>query len=175
MRLTHQNITIRDAAAADAPLLAAWWNDGAVMAHAGFPNGLGITAEAVAADLAADTDGTGRHLILLWEGMPIGEIAYRNSGGSTADIGIKICEPGFQERGIGRTALSLLIQYLFDSGYAKITLDTNLRNARARHVYESLGFQQQAIHIDSWQNQLGQWESSVDYCLTPDSFVHYAV
>ena len=39
--LTKDNITIRSATLADAPLLNAWWNDGAVMAHAGFPQGLG--------------------------------------------------------------------------------------------------------------------------------------
>lgn len=40
-------LTIRQAEAADARQLAAWWNDGAVMAHAGFPNGLGTTEEKV--------------------------------------------------------------------------------------------------------------------------------
>lgn len=47
MRIQHKNLTIRQAEVADAKQLAAWWNDGAVMAHAGFPNGLGTTAEEV--------------------------------------------------------------------------------------------------------------------------------
>ena len=45
MKIQHENLTIRQAMVADAKQLAAWWNDGAVMAHAGFPNGLGTTEE----------------------------------------------------------------------------------------------------------------------------------
>ena len=47
VRIQHEKLTIRQAEAADAKQLAAWWNDGAVMAHAGFPNGLGTTEEEV--------------------------------------------------------------------------------------------------------------------------------
>ncbi len=41
MNIQYENLTIRQAEVADAKQLTAWWNDGAVMAHAGFPNGLG--------------------------------------------------------------------------------------------------------------------------------------
>lgn len=173
--LHYEKITIRNARPEDAPLLARWWNDGAVMAHAGFPKGLGTTAEKIAAGLADDTDETHRRMILLWDATPIGEMVYRNIGSRTADIGIKICERSFQEKGIGRIALSLLVQYLFDNGYTKIVLDTNLNNTRAQHVYEKLGFQRLRVNPDSWQNQLGQWESSVDYALTADTFTNFAV
>lgn len=173
--LHYEKITIRIARPEDAPLLARWWNDGAVMAHAGFPKGLGTTAEKIAAGLADDTDETRRRMILLWDTTPIGEMVYRNIGSRTADIGIKICERSFQEKGIGRIALSLLVQYLFDNGYTKIVLDTNLNNTRAQHVYEKLGFQRLRVNPDSWQNQLGQWESSVDYALTADTFTNFAV
>ena len=43
MYLCHKHLIIRDALVSDAALLCRWWNDGAVMAHAGFPNGLGTT------------------------------------------------------------------------------------------------------------------------------------
>jgi len=33
-------LLLRQAGPADAPVLHAWWNDGAVMAHAGFPEAL---------------------------------------------------------------------------------------------------------------------------------------
>ena len=39
MDLQYEKLTIRDATPADAEQLTVWWNDGAVMAHAGFPNG----------------------------------------------------------------------------------------------------------------------------------------
>ena len=175
MYLHHHDIVIRNAAAADARQLAAWWNDGAVMAHAGFPMGLGTTPEKIAADLRTDSDGTRRRLILVFKNAPIGEMCYRNAGNRTAEIGIKICESSFQEKGIGRIALSLLIRHLFDNDFHKIVLDTNLKNTRAQHVYEKLGFQKTAVHISSWKNQLGEWESSVDYSLIPSDFVDWSV
>ena len=175
MYLCFHNITVRNVTPEDAAQLAAWWNDGAVMAHAGFPNGLGTTAEAVASQIAEDSDDTRRGLILLLVGTPIGEMNYSNVGNHTAEIGIKICEASHQEKGVGRIALSLLIRHLFQSGYQKIILDTNLNNARAQHVYEKLGFRKLRVNIDSWRNQLGQLQSSVDYELTEESFVDFAV
>ena len=41
---------------------------------------------------------------------------------------------------------------------------------RAQHVYEKLGFRKTAVHYNSWKNQLGEMESSVDYELTADEF-----
>ena len=167
MQLIQGQLSIRTAVPEDAPLLARWWNDGSIMAHAGFPKGLGITAEEVAAGLGRGS------LMLLWEGNPIGEMNYRSAGPDTAEIGIKICEAAYQNRGIGKNALSLLIQALFSMGYSKITLDTNLKNTRAQRVYESLGFQKLRVNVNSWKNQLGQWESSVDYELTADHFQNH--
>ena len=48
MLLKYRNLTIRDAVVQDAEQLAQWWNDGRVMAHAGFPNGTGETAQEIA-------------------------------------------------------------------------------------------------------------------------------
>ena len=39
MILMMNNLTIRSAEAEDAAQLCGWWNDGAVMAHAGFHDG----------------------------------------------------------------------------------------------------------------------------------------
>lgn len=47
MLLKFKNLTIRNAAVDDAKQLAIWWNDGTIMAHAGFPNGLGQTVESI--------------------------------------------------------------------------------------------------------------------------------
>ena len=86
------------------------------------------------------------------------------------EIGIKICESDYQEKGIGRVVLSMLIEELFRMGANVIFLDTNLKNTRAQHVYEKLGFRKTAVHYNSWKNQLGEMESSVDYELTADEF-----
>lgn len=167
MELHYQKITIRQANVSDAALLTTWWNDGTVMAHAGFPMGLGITEQEVSATLGAG------NLIILFDDHAIGEMNYRYKASNTAEIGIKICVPKFQNKGIGKIALSMLIAELFQNGCTRICLDTNLKNLRAQHVYEQLGFKKICIHRDSWQNQLGHWESSVDYALTESDFHNY--
>jgi len=167
MYIQYDTLLIRDAVTADAQQLTAWWNDGAVMAHAGFPLGLGTTVEKVIAGL-----GNGR-LILEENEQLIGEACYRKVGEGIAEIGIKICETDCQNRGLGRIILSMLIAWLFEQGFKKIVLDTNLTNLRAQHVYESLGFQKLRINIDSWTDQLGNKQSAVDYELTEDSFVDF--
>ncbi|MCM1106511.1 MAG: hypothetical protein NC355_06170 [Blautia sp.] len=64
MRIVHHNLCIRNAERRDCEQLAAWWNDGSVMAHAGFPNGLGTTAEKIQEQIAGDSDDTKRRLII---------------------------------------------------------------------------------------------------------------
>ena len=167
MYIQYDTLLIRDAVTADAQQLTAWWNDGAVMAHAGFPLGLGTTEEKVIAGL-----GNGR-LVLEENERLIGEACSRKVGEGIAEIGIKICETDCQNRGLGRVILSTLISWLFAQGFEKIVLDTNLTNKRAQHVYESLGFKKLRVNIDSWTDQLGNKQSAVDYELTEDNFVDF--
>lgn len=163
-RLVYGDICIRQAKDTDAKQLTEWWNDGTVMEHAGFPNGLGTTEEEVMAKM--------RNGIFVIEesGRPIGECNFRSVREGTAEIGIKICRADCQNRGVGRIVLSMLIRWLFDEGIAKIVLDTNLNNKRAQHVYESLGFRKVQTNIASWTDQLGRLQSSVDYELVKNDF-----
>lgn len=132
MFIQYDNLVIRNATKEDASILGKWWRDGAVMAHAGFPNGLDITDEHIASELSADTDDTCRRLIIESDGHPIGEMNYRNKGNLTAEMGIKICESSEQEKGYGTRLMSMLISALLcDRGYKKIILDTNLKNTLA--------------------------------------------
>ena len=170
MKITHDRICIRNAERDDCGQLAAWWNDGRVMAHAGFPLGLNTTAGEIEKQLAAGSEDAGRILLIEYEGCPIGEMNYRNLGDHTAEIGIKICEAAYQERGLGRAALRLLIRALLDRGCGRIVLDTNLNNKRAQHVYELLGFRKTGVRYDSWRDQLGKMQSAVDYELTESAF-----
>lgn len=165
--IQYENLIIRQTERADAKQITAWWNDGVVMAHAGFPNGLGTTEEEVIKGL-----GNGRMVIEESERL-IGECSYRNVSDGVAEIGIKICETDCQNRGVGRKVLSMLIGWLFKNGYSKIVLDTNLTNRRAQHIYESLGFCKVRTNIDSWKDQLGRLQSSVDYELVEKDFVSY--
>lgn len=174
MNIIYRDLCIRNAESADCAQLAKWWNDGSVMAHAGFPKGLGTTAESIQEQIENDSDDTKRLLIIEYKGSVIGEMSYYNQGDHIAEIGIKICNPDYQEKGLGRVILSMLIKELFSMGYTKIILDTNLKNTRAQHVYERLGFQKVRINENSWTNQVGEIQSSVDYELVRDDFVDWA-
>lgn len=174
MLLKYKNLTIRNATVNDAPLLAKWWNDGTVMAHAGFPNGTGETVEQISESLKHDTDED-RRLIIELDEIPIGEMSYGAEGEQTAGIGIKICDFSKHDKGYGKVLLSMLISSLFnDMGYNKIILDTNLKNKRAQHVYEELGFKKVRVNMSCWKNQVGELQSGIDYELYQEDFVNFA-
>ena len=109
MNIIHKDICIRNAESADCAQLAKWWNDGGVMAHAGFPGGLGTTAEKIQEQIENDSDDTKRRLIIEYKDSAIGEMSYYNQGNNIAEIGIKICNTDYQEKGLGRVILCILI------------------------------------------------------------------
>lgn len=116
-----------------------------------------------------------RRLIIEMDNISIGEMNYRNKGGQIAEIGIKICDFSKQNKGVGKILLSMLISSLFnDLGYQKIILDTNLKNKRAQHVYEELGFTKLRVNENSWTNQIGELQSSIDYELYQKDFINFA-
>lgn len=174
--LRYKRLTIRNATEKDAEQLCRWWNDGTIMAHAGFPNGTGQTVESISDSLREDNDTTHRRLMIEMDDIPIGEMNYRNKGNHTAEIGIKICDASKQNKGAGKILLSMLISALFhDFGYQKIILDTNLKNKRAQHVYEQLGFTKLRVNENAWTNQVGELQSSVDYELYQKNFIDFAI
>jgi len=171
MFIRYQNLTIRNATPEDAPILCRWWNDGSVMAHAGFPNGLSTTVEKIIQQLSTDSDDTYRRLMIEVDNSPAGEMSYRNVGQQTEEIGVKICDASRQNKGHGTLFLKMLISALFAKGYERIILDTNLKNTRAQHVYEKIGFRKLRVNYNAWKDQLGVWQSSVEYALIKPDFI----
>lgn len=90
------------------------------MAHAGFPNGLGTTAEEIKEQIANDSDDTKRRLIIEYRGTSIGEMSFYVYEGKKVEIGIKICNSDFQGKGLGRVILSMLIEKLFSMDFELI-------------------------------------------------------
>lgn len=171
MLLSQHELTIRPAQPTDAAQLAAWWNDGAVMAHAGFPQGLGISVTEVEAQLRQNADGIQELFVVEENGRSIGEMNYRAASVSgVAEIGIKLCAADCQNRGLGKRLLRLLIAELFRRGFTVIELTTAPENVRACHVYERLGFVRLRVERDCWTDQLGRPRSAVLYRLTPEQF-----
>lgn len=170
MYLKQDDLVIREAVTEDAAILCGWWNDGRVMAHAGFPKGLGTNEAEIIQKLQGNNEFNKR-LILELKGKTIGEMSYKTTAEKTAEIGIKICVQSEQEKGYGSKYLTMLISYLFDQmGYRMIKLDTNLNNKRAQHVYEKIGFRRIGIRQNAWTDQLGVPQTAVDYELLEEDF-----
>lgn len=168
MRRVNDRLAMRPACAGDAPLLCSWWNDGALMAHAGFPQGLGITVREVALQLGKDA--ASHRMILLEEGRPVGEAVWRPKGGA-AEIGIKICVPSARGRHLGTQYLHALLRMLFGQyGFEVICLTTAAENGRARHVYEKLGFVQTAS-FPFQTKQMPRPCKAMEYRLTKETYM----
>ncbi len=177
MYLENGNLVIRSAEGKDAVQLNTWWNDGAVMAHAGFPNGLGEALEDTIAGIKENEKYLSQRCIIEIDGVLAGEMNFHLLEDNTAEIGIKICETAYQNHGYGSRLIWMLITYLFEDEVLKekfpvhrIILDTNLKNERAQHVYEKLGFTKVRVNYGSWRDQLGVLQDSVDYEMTKEQF-----
>ena len=175
--IIKNNIEIRSAVEADAPMLNAWWNDGAVMAHAGFPNGLGQSMEQTRQQLAANEGRLSQLCIILIDGVPVGELSFQ-IGQNEARPGWKICETRYQNKGYGRQIIWMTFEYLFldkalntKMPIHRIFWDTNLTNTRAQHVYESLGATRLRVVEEAFTDQLGVPQDAVEYELTRESFL----
>ncbi len=143
MRIEKDNITVRSAERRDAKTLNTWWNDGRVMAHAGFPNGLGESmeetlegierwndrsiisradvpdelgksSEEVIESTERDSGNSHQLCIIEIDGIPVGELSYRiRSEEATAYPGWKICETDYQNKGYGPKIILMLFDFLF--------------------------------------------------------------
>jgi len=95
---------------------------------------------------AGEFDNTDRllQLVIETEGTLIGAMALRNEENlpsRSATFGIIIGDRAYLDRGYGTEASTLLLDYAFAVlGYHKINLDFFEYNARARAMYEKLGF-----------------------------------
>jgi RimJ/RimL family protein N-acetyltransferase len=140
------------------------------MAHAGFPLGLSLSIEQITKQINKNN----RHqqlFIIEYNKIAIGEMNYHIDEVMACEIGIKICDASMHNKGYGKRALQLLINYLFkELPIAKIILDTNFLNKRARHVYESLGFSLVRMNANAWIDQVGVWQTSLDYELTKTTY-----
>lgn len=177
MYLKNGNLVIRSAEVRDAVQLNSWWNDGAVMAHAGFPNGLGESLEETIAGIKENEEYLDQRCVIEIDGVLVGEMSFGFPEEKTAGIGIKICETAYQNQGYGSKLIWMLITYLFEDEALnakfpvhRIILDTNLKNERAQHVYEKLGFTRLRVNYGAWKDQLGVLQNSVDYEMTREQF-----
>jgi len=177
MRIEKDNIVIRSATIDDAVQLNKWWNDGKVMEHAGFPNGVGESLEDTIKNIKSREGKLNDLCIIEIDGKAVGELSYSFKD-NTAYPGWKICDPDYQNKGYGTKIINILFEFLFtderinsQNPIDKIRWDTMLENKRAQHVYETkIGARKIAIHENIWRDQLGNLRTAVEYEITREEF-----
>jgi len=158
---------IRSITLEDVPIFTKWWNDGAVMASVGFPEGLGITEEKVLRDFQKEIREreTGfpehRRFVILdrFTERPVGEISYGKMDYKkrSCRIGMKIGELSEQGKGLGTDALHIFMDYLYERyGLWSIELDSLADNHRAIKLYRNMGFQITEEVSDYWTDPQGK-------------------
>ncbi len=168
-------LRIRTAQEADAPLLNRWWNDGKVMAHAGFPDGIGQSLGETREDIRRSLTRGGWLCIMEAHGFPIGECSLRIQDGQGMP-GWKICEAAWQNQGLGPRFIAMSMDHYFDQpGLQVVRWDAMLDNLRAQRVYERLpGVKRLGEKENVWRDQLGVWRGHVLYELTKEDWLSCA-
>lgn len=178
MRIEKNNIVIRSAEIKDAEILNSWWNDGSVMEHAGFPNGLGQSIEEIIERIEMNEGHISQLCIIEIDGKPVGELNYNITGNDAAYPGWKICEKDYQNKGYGPVIINMLLDFIFTNeeinsicSIGKIEWDTMLENKRAQYVYENkIHADKKGIFENNWKDQLGNWRSVVVYEISREKF-----
>lgn len=166
-----KTINIKSATENDAPLLLSWWNNGEIMAHAGFPLGLNIDLNKIKENIAKNNDNR-QLLIIRCNNIAIGEMNFEIKN-KIASFGIKICNKSFQNGGYGTVILKELFKFLFENKKVnKIVCDTNLNNTRAQFVYEKkLNMKKVKTEYNCFTNQIGEKCSAVFFEVTKQNFM----
>lgn len=136
-------VELRPTTEADLDDLAALWNDGDVMLHVGFPDGLGATPQHMAAWLERlRADPARRHYSVHTPDLGFcGEVYARiDAANDLAELDIKLRTEA-QGRGIARAALGRMISEVFSAGeVSRAYVEPDRRNVAAVALYERLGF-----------------------------------
>lgn len=180
MIIEKDNIVIRSANVDDAIQLNKWWNNGEVMEHAGFPKGLGQSLEETIDEISNWEGKLSKLCMIEIDGKVVGELGYRIKGDGAVYPGWKVCDFDYQNQGYGPQIIKLLFEFLFtdeniNSKFPidRIIWDTMIENKRAQYVYEhKIKARKIAIKENSWQDQLGNWRSSVDYGISREEFLN---
>mgnify|MGYP001254207971 CR=1 FL=1 len=171
----QDNIRLRSANLDDSNILNQWWNDGAVMDHAGFPNGLGQSLEETKESILRFSSPSELMMIEI-DGVLVGGANYEIKG-NIAYPGWKICDSSYQNKGYGTQVIKMIFHHLFSCEnlkIEKIKWDTLLENDRAQHIYEEkLKARKINVIENAFVDQLGRKRTAVEYELCKEEFYSY--
>lgn len=140
--MSNTGLVIQATKEDDLPNLQRLWNDGVVMTHVGYPQGLGISISEMQSWLAKLNPPQRHHYcIYLADGIFVGETFYSvDTASQTGALDIKLM-PNFWGRGIARRALAFAIGQAFAKGQAeRVYVEPHVDNKRALRLYQHLGF-----------------------------------
>jgi aminoglycoside 6'-N-acetyltransferase len=156
-RLTGRRVTLRPGAAGDAaellarrgdPTVARWWGP--------------VDRDEIAAKLAGRDDA--EFLVVEVGGAVAGGIQFAELGGKEfRHAGVDIfLGAAFQGRGLGREAVSLLVDYLFGvRGHHRLIIDPAVANEPAVRCYQAVGFRPIGVMREYQQMADGRWHDGL--------------
>lgn len=136
-------LLLRPINASDIPNVFRWRHDPEVIQWWGDPPE--SEAESAEEELETDVNPCWR-FIICEDGRDVGYIQYWHQYADTdydwsAGIDIYIGEPDARDRGLGPEAVRTMLDYLFEVKHLhRVTIDPDVRNARAIRAYEKSGF-----------------------------------
>ena len=136
-------MVLRPIRASDIPTLFRWRHDPEVIQWWDEPPA--SEAELAEEELEPDVNPCWRFIIAV-DGRDIGYIQYWHPYADTeydwsAGVDIHIGAPEDRDRGLGTTAVRTMLDYLFEvKRVHRVTIDPDVRNARAIRAYQKAGF-----------------------------------
>ncbi|WP_086313187.1 hypothetical protein A5821_000732 [Enterococcus sp. 7F3_DIV0205] len=91
-----------------------------------------------------DQEDLKKTLVLRENGQVIASIRLENEDNSYGIYGF-VVRPDYRGQGIGRKIICQLVQQLIDKQATKIYLEVDSTNEAARHLYHSIGFEEQTL------------------------------
>ena len=135
--LEEDALRLRPSTEDDLARLERWFADPEVYRWWG---GRPLTREAVAAKCIGRRCPMVESFIVEFTGQPIGYIQYHLEGPGDAGLDMMLL-PDFRDRGLGPRAARMLLAHLASArGWADITVDPAVDNARAIRGWEKAGF-----------------------------------
>ncbi|MFO7950027.1 MAG: GNAT family N-acetyltransferase [Candidatus Fermentibacteraceae bacterium] len=153
-----RRLTVRRADVSDAGLYLELWNDPAVMANVGFPEGLGTTEGEVLEKIGAGTDEFDSLLVAVRarDGIRVGECRmHLPDGDGVASTDIKLL-PRFQGLGYGTELKLGLLDRLFRTTDCRAVRATpNVGNAASVGMQEKVGGVRVAEDVFRFRRDMG--------------------
>jgi len=119
-----------------------------------------ITARGRERHLESFEDPNEEHLIVLEHGEPVGYALLEGLDKRHRNVEIQTLVITERDRGLGRSSLRLLLDYLFDQRDAhRVWLDVVGANRRARRAYEAVGFTHEGEMREAWLTEDGSFDS----------------